>query len=208
MQIDTNFKTIEPIVSFEDVYYSHPNGNIALKGINFNLRKSELLSILGSNGAGKTTLVRLINGLLKPTRGRVTVFGKDTKLSTSAQLSRSVGIVFQNPNNQLFAQSVRKEIEFALKNFGFSDAVISQRVEVALSTFSLSEYADKPPMELSGGEKKRLCIALVLAWDPDILILDEPTVGQDSEQKEKLAEMIKQETKERNVPWVIVEKDA
>ncbi|MDA4111337.1 MAG: energy-coupling factor ABC transporter ATP-binding protein [Thaumarchaeota archaeon] len=189
MQLNSNLKDGKPIVSFEDVFYSHPNGNVALKGVNFSLRQSEVLAILGSNGAGKTTLVRHINGLLKPTRGKVSVFGEDTKQLSSAQLSRRVGIVFQNPNNQLFAQSVRKEIEFGLRNFGFSEDILKKRVESALNDFSLLDYADRPPMELSGGEKKRLCIALVLAWDPDILILDEPTVGQDSEQKEKLSEM-------------------
>jgi energy-coupling factor transport system ATP-binding protein len=181
----------DSVVNFNDVYYSHPNGNIALRGISFRLAKAELLSILGSNGAGKTTLVRHINGLLKPTRGKVTVFGDDTKDLTAARLSGKVGIVFQNPNNQLFAQSVKKEIEFGLRNFGFLDEEVDRRVKAALEDFSLSEYAERPPMELSGGEKKRLCIALVLAWDPDIVILDEPTVGQDSEQKEKLSDTIK-----------------
>ena len=99
--------------------------------------------------------------------------------------------MFQNPNNQLFAQSVTKEIEFALKNFGFSDELLKKRIDWALDTFSLRKYAERSPMELSGGEKKRLCFALVLSWDPDILILDEPTVGQDSEQKEKLDQIIR-----------------
>jgi energy-coupling factor transport system ATP-binding protein len=178
------------IVSFEGVDYSHPNGAIALRGVSFQIKKGELVAILGSNGAGKTTLVRHINALLKPTRGKVFVFGEDTKLSTSAKLSRKVGIVFQNPNNQLFAQSVAKEIEFALRNFGFSEEVVKTRLDWAMHTFDLEQYAQRSPMELSGGEKKRLCIALVLAWDPEILILDEPTVGQDSEQKEKLTQMI------------------
>src|SRR5579872_6872947 len=140
-----------PVVDFAEVFYSHPNGNIALRGINFSLAKSELLSILGSNGAGKTTLVRHINGLLKPSRGKVTVFGHDTKDLTSARLSRNVGIVFQNPNNQLFAQSVKREIEFGLNNFGFSEEEVKKRVTAALEDFSLAEYAERPPMELSGG---------------------------------------------------------
>lgn len=190
MQITKAEESSLEIVRFEDVDYSHPNGTIALREINFQVKSAELLAILGSNGAGKTTLVRHINGLLKPTHGTVKVFGQNTRQQTSAQLSRRVGIVFQNPNNQLFAQSVRKEIQFALKNFGYSERTIEEKVTWALGTFSLSEYAERPPMELSGGEKKRLCIALVLAWDPDILILDEPTVGQDSEQKEKLTQTI------------------
>ncbi|MGI0090972.1 MAG: energy-coupling factor ABC transporter ATP-binding protein [Nitrososphaerales archaeon] len=178
------------VISFENVGYSHPNGTIALRNVSFQMKRGELVAILGSNGAGKTTLVRHINGLLRATNGTVRVFREDARNSSCAQLSRKVGIVFQNPNNQLFEQSVKKEIQFALKNFKFPEHQMEQRTKWALETFSLEEYTERPPMELSGGEKKRLCVALVLAWDPEILILDEPTVGQDSEQKEKLARMI------------------
>jgi energy-coupling factor transport system ATP-binding protein len=180
----------EEIVRFEHVDYSHPNGVIALRDISLSIRSGELLAVLGRNGAGKSTLVRHMNALLKPTHGTVSVFGSDTRKVTSASLSRRVGIVFQNANNQLFATSVRTEIEFGLRNFGFSKDFISKRTLWALNMFSLEQYENTPPMELSGGEKKRLCNALVLAWDPDVLILDEPTVGQDFEQKEKLVQMI------------------
>jgi len=185
------------VVSFDAVDFSHPNGTVALRDVSLKIERSELVAILGTNGAGKSTLVRHINGLLKPTHGKVAVFGQDTRSATSAQLSRQVGIVFQNPNNQLFAQSVRKEIEFGLRNFGLPDNVIEDRIKWALDTFSLGDYAERSPIELSGGEKKRLCIALVLAWDPSVLILDEPTVGQDSEQKEKLADIIRELISER-----------
>src|SRR5487761_560371 len=181
----------ETIVSLEKVDYSHPNGVAALRDVSLSVSRGELLAILGTNGAGKSTLVRHINALLKPTRGRVLVFGTDTKKTTSAILSRKVGIVFQNANNQLFSDSVKSEIQFGLRNFGFSPELIEERTRWALNTFSLEQYVDRPPMELSGGEKKRLCNALVLAWNPDIVILDEPTVGQDSEQKEKLAQSVK-----------------
>jgi len=183
--------SLNSVIRFNKVDYSHPTGTIALRDINFEIVQSELVAILGANGAGKSTLVRHINGLLKPTRGTVTVFGQDTKTATPAELSRKVGIVFQNPNNQLFAQTVSREIEFALKNFGLSDDFVKRRIKWALDTFLLTEYADRSPAELSGGEKKRLCIALVLAWDPSVVILDEPTVGQDSEQKDKLTQIIK-----------------
>jgi energy-coupling factor transporter ATP-binding protein EcfA2 len=188
-ELQTNLKPAG-IISMRNVDYSHPNGTIALKNINLEIQRSELVAILGANGAGKSTLVRHMNGLLKPTHGIVSVFGRDTRSATSADLSRQVGIVFQNPNNQLFAQSVRKEIEFGLKNFGIIGEELERRIKWALETFSLEEYAERSPIELSGGEKTRLCIALVLAWDPSVLILDEPTVGQDSEQKDKLVEII------------------
>lgn len=179
------------VISFKSVDFSHPNGTVALRNIDLDISDSELVAVLGANGAGKSTLVRHINGLLKPTHGTVSVFGEDTKTTTPAKLSRRVGIVFQNPSNQLFAQSVVKEIEFALRNFGFEEEYVKQRVNWALETFALGEYSERSPIELSGGEKKRLCIALVLAWNPSVLILDEPTVGQDSEQKEKLADIIR-----------------
>lgn len=191
MDSEFNSPSQSEVLSFNNVDYSHPNGTIALRSVSFKVNAGELLAILGSNGAGKTTLVRHLNGLLKPTRGTVQIFGKDTKTTSCAELSKKVGIVFQNPNNQLFEQSVKKEIEFALSNYGFSKQLIDQRTSWALETFSLSQYAGRAPTELSGGEKKRLCIALVLAWDPDVLILDEPTVGQDSEQKEKLSQTIR-----------------
>lgn len=191
MQKEALETTTGEVVKFDEVDYSHPNGTIAIRKASFQINRSELIAILGSNGAGKTTLVRHINGLLKPSHGSVKVFGQETKLTTAANLSRRVGIVFQNPNNQLFEQTVKREIQFALKNFGFRSDEIESKAKWALDYFALSEYAERPPMELSGGEKKRLCIALVLAWDPDILILDEPTVGQDSEQKAKLIETIK-----------------
>ena len=182
---------VDSVVRFTNVDYSHPNGVTALRGISVEFKKGELVGILGANGAGKSTLVRHINGILKPTHGSVEVFGESTKNTSAAKLSRRVGIVFQNPNNQLFAQSVKSEIEFGLRNFGFDDELVRQRTDWALNTFSLIEYSNRAPMELSGGEKKRLCNALVLAWDPDIVILDEPTVGQDSEQKERLGQLVK-----------------
>jgi energy-coupling factor transport system ATP-binding protein len=179
------------VVSFENVDFIHRNGVAALKSISLTIHRGELVAILGTNGAGKSTLVRHINGLLKPNHGKVQVFGIDTTNTTPASLSRKVGVVFQNPNNQLFGESVKSEIQFGLKNFGFSDQVIEERTTWVLSSFSLDVYSDKAPMELSGGEKKRLCIGLVLAWDPEILILDEPTVGQDFDQKERLIQTIK-----------------
>jgi len=182
---------LDSVISFRNVDYSHPNGTVALHDINLNISASQLVTILGANGAGKSTLVRHMNGLLKPTHGTVKIFGEDTKTTTPANLSRKIGIVFQNPNNQLFAQTVTKEIEFGLRNFGFPEDFVKDRVRWALETFALTEYSERSPIELSGGEKKRLCIALVLAWNPSVLILDEPTVGQDSEQKEKLSEIIR-----------------
>jgi len=179
------------MIEFINVSYIHQTGVKALDEVTIRFGKGELVAIVGANGAGKTTLVKHMNGLLKPTKGTVKVFGYDTTQQTVASLSRRVGIVFQNADHQLFSDTVEHEIEFGLRNFGFSEDVVRQRVDWALKFFGLKEYANISPMMLSGGEKKRLCLAAVLAWDPDVLVLDEPTVGQDLLHKEKLEQIIR-----------------
>ncbi|HUK80324.1 MAG TPA: ABC transporter ATP-binding protein [Nitrososphaerales archaeon] len=159
----------------------------ALDGVSLKIGSAETVAIVGENGAGKTTLVKHVTGLLKPTAGDVVVDGLDTRKTSTAQLSRKVGVAFQNPDHQLFSESVEEEISFALRNFGFAPEIVEQRVRWGLELFGLDEYRKSSPLVLSGGEKKRLTLACILAWDPEVVILDEPTVGQDSIQKEKLA---------------------
>lgn len=179
------------LVEFRDVFFVHQSGATALSGVSLRVGKGETVAIVGENGAGKTTLVKHINGLLKPTRGSVLVDGAETRQATAAYLSRKVGIAFQNPDHQLFSESVESEVSFAMKNFGFAEEVISQRLDWALNFFGLQEYRSSSPLVLSGGEKKRLTLACILAWDPEVVVLDEPTVGQDALQKEKLAQIIR-----------------
>lgn len=179
------------MIEFQDVTFVHPTGVKALDQVDLTIGEAETLAIVGENGAGKTTLVKHITGLLKPTSGKVLVDGEDTSRRTTAELSRKVGVAFQNPDHQLFSESVEQEIEFALRNFGFSEELIRQRVDWSLNFFGLVEYRKSSPLTLSGGEKKRLTIACILSWDPKVVVLDEPTVGQDAIQKEKLLEIIK-----------------
>lgn len=153
------------------------------------IEKNEMVAVVGENGAGKTTLVRHMNGLLKPATGVVSIDGTETREVSTAFLSRKVGIAFQNPDHQLFSDTVEKEVSFALVNFGFEPSEIEKRVTRALDYFGLERYRKSSPLILSGGEKKRLTLASILAWDPDVVVLDEPTVGQDAIQKEKLAEI-------------------
>jgi energy-coupling factor transport system ATP-binding protein len=163
----------------------------ALDGVTLTIGDSETVAIVGENGAGKTTLVRHMTGLLKPTEGRVLVDGEDVREKSTAELSRKIGVAFQNPDHQLFSESVEEEIAFGLRNFGFEDGVVRQRIGWALNFFGLEEYRRSSPLTLSGGEKKRLTLACILSWDPSVVVLDEPTVGQDAIQKEKLAEIIR-----------------
>lgn len=181
------------VISFEGVYYSYSErpGEFTLSDINLKIEDGALVAILGENGAGKTTLIKHINGLLKPQQGRVSVDGVDTRKSTVAAMARKVGLVFQNPDHQLFAETVEKELSFALVNFGLPAEDISRMVEWALKEFDLSPYKDRPPFLLSGGERKRLALASVLCYGPQILILDEPTTGQDNRQKVRLASLFR-----------------
>lgn len=179
------------MIEFGDVSFFHQNGVRALDGVNLKIDSGEAVAIVGENGAGKTTLVKHVTGLLKPTKGTVLVDGQDTKSSSTARLSRKVGVAFQNPDHQLFSESVEEEMAFALRNFGFAPELVQNRVSWGLQLFGLEDYRKSSPLVLSGGEKKRLTLACILAWDPEVVILDEPTVGQDSIQKEKLVGTIR-----------------
>ena len=179
------------MIEFRDVSFVHPTGVKAIDSVSLTINDGETVAIVGENGAGKTTLVKHITGLLKPTTGVVLVDGQDTRSASTAALSRKAGVAFQNPDHQLFSESVEEEIAFGLRNFGFSPELMAQRIDWALKFFGLEEYRKSSPLILSGGEKKRLTLACILSWDPQVVVLDEPTVGQDSIQKEKLAEIIR-----------------
>lgn len=180
------------MIEVKDVFFTYPSDVEALKGISLTIEEGEFVAIMGQNGAGKTTLVKHFNGLLKPTKGQVLIGGVDTTKVSVATLSRNVGFVFQNPDNQLFSETVEQEIAFALRNFNFKEEIIEKRITWALNLLGLTQYRKTSPFLLSGGERKRVALASVLAWDPAMLILDEPTIGQDYEQKEKLRQFILQ----------------
>jgi len=177
------------VIIVEDVYFSY-EGLPVLKGVTLTVRTGEVLAIMGENGAGKTTLIKHFIGLLKPERGRVLVFGVDTREASVAQLARHVGVVFQNPDHQLFAESVEEEVLFTLKNMGYLPDEARAVCERVLRLFELDRYRDKSPYSLSVGERKRLAIAAVVSYDPDVLVLDEPTAGQDFFNKSKISKLI------------------
>lgn len=180
------------MIEVKDVYFTYPIGVEALKGVSLSIGDGEFVAVMGQNGAGKTTLVKQFNGLLKPTRGEVLVDGVSTRDVSVAKLARKVGFVFQNPDHQLFSETVEEEIAFGLRNFGFEPETIEKRVTWALNLLDLTEYRKTSPFMLSGGERKRVALASVLAWDPNAVILDEPTIGQDHRQKENLRQFIVQ----------------
>jgi len=178
------------VIEVEDVHFTYPIGIEALKGVSLTIKDGEFIAIMGQNGAGKTTLIKHFNGLLKPTKGEVLVDGVNTKNTSVAKLARNVGFVFQNPDNQLFCETVEEEVAFALKNFGFKETTWKKRVTWALNLLGLTEYRKTSPFMLSGGERKRVALASVLAWNPKVVVMDEPTIGQDYQQKEILRQFI------------------
>jgi energy-coupling factor transport system ATP-binding protein len=173
----------------EDVHFSY-EGLPVLQGVTLTVRTGEVLAIMGENGAGKTTLIKHFVGLLKPERGRVLVFGVDTREASVAQLARRVGVVFQNPDHQLFAESVEGEILFTLRNMGYPPDEARAICERVLKLFELDRYRGRSPYSLSVGERKRLAIAAVVSYNPDVLVLDEPTAGQDFFNKSKISRLI------------------
>ena len=180
------------MITIEKVTYHYQGGEDVLRGVDLQIRDGEFVAIMGENGAGKTTLVKMFNGLLKPDQGVVKVDGVETKAKSVAQLSRDVGLIFQNPDHQLFAETVAQELVFSLHNFGFSEEVIQRRVSKLLHTLDLERYEKTSPFVLSGGERKRVALAAILVWDPKHVIMDEPTIGQDYLQKDRLRNFIVQ----------------
>jgi len=180
------------VIGVENVSYTYPTGVEALKGVTLTIKEKDFVAIMGENGAGKTTLVKHFNGLLKPSKGEVYVDGVNTKKASVAELSRNVGLVFQNPDHQLFSETAEEEIAFGLRNFGFKEEEINKQIDWALNLLDLTKYRKTSPFLLSGGERKRVALASVLAWNPKTIILDEPTIGQDYAQKENLRLFINQ----------------
>jgi energy-coupling factor transport system ATP-binding protein len=166
-------------VELENVFFSYPNGHPALEGVTLSIDAGESVAIVGQNGAGKSTLVKLINGLTKPTSGRVLIDGVDTRSRTAAQTARHVGFVFQNPDEQIFNSTIRKEIAFALKRLKLDENEIEHRVEEAARLTGLASKLGANPYDLPLSVRKFVTMAAVIAADAEVMIFDEPTAGQD-----------------------------
>lgn len=166
-------------VEFDKVSFSYPNGFSAVEDVSFQIEKGENIAIIGQNGAGKTSTVKMMNGLLKPSSGRVTVDGMDTKSFTTAKLSRKVGYVFQNPDDQIFHSTVGGEIEYGPKVLGFDQKKADEMIKFAAELVCLEHELEENPYNLPLSTRKFVTIASVAAMDTDIFILDEPTAGQD-----------------------------
>jgi energy-coupling factor transport system ATP-binding protein len=170
----------EPLVVFENVDFRYSDETpLVLQDVNLEIYRGDLIAVLGPNGSGKSTLVKHAIGLLKPTKGRVLIEGKDTRTISVAQIARSLGYVFQSPTHMLYAPTVREELEFGPKNLDFEKEAMEKAVAESLSTVNLMGLEEYPPLGLSFGQQKRTTIAAVLAMRSQIIIMDEPTAGQD-----------------------------
>jgi len=179
------------IIRVENLRHVYPGNIEALKGINLDVRRGEFLAIIGQNGSGKSTLVKHFNGLLKPTGGRVLVDGVDSRTATVSELAQTVGYVFQNPDHQIFEDSVEKEIAYGPKNHKVPKDEINRRVKHVLKMVGLEGYEEEYPFTLGKGERQRIAVAAILATQPEVLIVDEPTTGQDWRGKEGMMKLIK-----------------
>jgi len=181
----------DSVVAIKNLWYKYPDSPTILRGINLSISKGEFVSLIGRNASGKTTLAKMLNGLLKPTKGTVEINGINTTKTSVENLARDVGYVFQDPNVHLFADTVEEEITFMMHNLGFSPKSIEESLEKMLTQFNLNYCRYAYPRSLSTGEKQRVALSSVLAANPQLLILDEPTRGLDYELKKTLMHRLK-----------------
>lgn len=172
------------MISIENLWYTYDGKNYVLRDVSLEIREGEIYYILGDNGSGKTTLIRHLNGLLKPSRGKVLVDGIETRETSVSKLAEKVSIVFQNPEKMFYMPTVIEEIVTTLKNFGVEKP--EERAEEILREYDLSRYRERSPFTLSGGEKRILSIAIMTSWEPAYLVLDEPTIGLDGDYRRRL----------------------
>jgi len=177
-------------VRMECVEYAYPDGSKALDGVSLKVVKGERVAVLGPNGAGKSTLLMLIDGLYTPSKGSVEVLGMPVEGRNLAQIRRRVGLVFQEPDNQLFCPTLWEDVTFGPLNMGLPEDEVRRRAGDALKAVRLEGFGGKPPHHLSVGEKRRAAIATVLAMKPDVLILDEPTANLDPESRVELVRLL------------------
>lgn len=179
-----------PVIELRGLRHTYPDGHLALAGVDLHIHPGERVALLGPNGAGKTTLVLHLNGILVPTSGSVAVSGLPVVREHLLDVRRRVGIVFQDPDDQLFMTTVAQDVAFGPRNLGLSPAEVDQRVADALDAVGMGDVADRAPHHLSFGQKRRVAVATVLAMRPEILVLDEPSSNLDPASRRELAEIV------------------
>ena len=180
-----------PSLLVEDLAFAYPDGHQALYGVDLRVERGERVALLGPNGAGKTTLVLHLNGILRGGRGRVAVGGLPVTRQNLPEVRRRVGIVFQDPDDQLFLPTVEEDVAFGPRNLRLPEAEVGGRVAAALEQVGMAGSADRPPHHLSFGQRRRVAVATVLAMHPEILVLDEPSSNLDPAGRRELAEVLR-----------------
>lgn len=181
-----------PSLLVEDVAFAYPDGHQALFGVDVRIDPGERVALLGPNGAGKTTLVLHLNGILRPGRGAISVAGLPVTKQNLREIRSRVGIVFQDPDDQLFMPTVGEDVAFGPRNLGLPEAEVAARVEDALAQVGMAGSADRAPHHLSFGQRRRVAVATVLSMHPEILVLDEPSSNLDPAGRRELAEVLEQ----------------
>ncbi|MFV2022052.1 energy-coupling factor ABC transporter ATP-binding protein [Micromonospora sp. LOL_023] len=181
-----------PSLRVSDLHFAYPDGHQALSGVELTVPKGSRVALLGPNGAGKTTLVLHLNGVLRGDSGQVEVAGLsvDERRATLAEVRRRVGIVFQDPDDQLFLPTVAEDVAFGPANLGLRGTELAARVDEALAAVGMAEHRDRTPLHLSFGQRRRVAVATVLAMRPEILVLDEPSSNLDPAARRELAEIL------------------
>jgi energy-coupling factor transport system ATP-binding protein len=198
---------LDPIIMIRNLTYVYPNGVKALNNINVEFYQGEFVAIIGQNGSGKTTLLKHILGLLKPTSGKVIVCGLDTSVHDVTEISKYVGMVFQHPDRQLFKTQVKDEIAMSLRRFKLTREEMERRIDDILKLVELQNYKNHGTFNLGLGERKRLALAATLATQPKILLVDEPTTGQDLKLKIEIMELLKRLNEQTNITIIFVSHD-
>ena len=180
-----------PVLDVSGLAYAYPDGHQALFGVDLHVHQGERVALLGPNGAGKTTLVLHLNGILAAGAGSVAVSGLPVTKENIPEIRRRVGIVFQDPDDQLFMGTVRQDVAFGPANLGLTGAELEARVQRALEQVGMAAYADRPPHHLSFGQRRRVAVATVLAMEPEILVLDEPSSNLDPASRRELADILR-----------------
>jgi cobalt/nickel transport system ATP-binding protein len=180
-----------PVLDVTGLAFAYPDGHQALFGVDLHVHEGERVALLGPNGAGKTTLVLHLNGILTGGRGAVSVSGLPVVKEHLKEIRRRVGIVFQDPDDQLFLGTVRQDVAFGPANLGLKGAELDRRVMESLEKVGMADYVDRPPHHLSYGQRRRVAVATVLAMEPEILVLDEPSSNLDPASRRELADILR-----------------
>lgn len=179
-----------PVLDVSGLAYAYPDGHQALYGVNLQVDRGERVALLGPNGAGKTTLVLHLNGILQAGAGQVSVSGLPVEKKNLKEIRRRVGVVFQDPDDQLFMPRVREDVAFGPANLGIRGEELNRRVLDALDRVGMVDFADRPPHHLSFGQRRRVAVATVLAMEPEIIVLDEPSSNLDPASRRELADIL------------------